>query len=242
MHALIVRCWFYCQKLLIYPIIVIHFFSCDKSDTNVQISDGAGFMPLQVGQYLIYDVRQEIYSAGRDLPETSNWQEKDQVTASETSDNTTEILVARFRRNSDTGNWVKIKDYRVQRFPDKILTTLDNQTFWSMALPIDGIVTWNGNNYNSLDEEKYHYEGIGTPQKIVDMSFDKTISVVERADSSVINKFLGVKKYALGVGLIFDEQINLQYCQTQECLESDFRKIESGSRVLRTIEQIGEID
>lgn len=218
--------------------LVVMFVGCKDSDTTP--IDSYDYIPLEVGRFVTYDYKEELYSAGKNTPTINTWQEKDQVVEQSVEEgNMTTFIVARYKRSSDTDYWTKIKEYAVKQSPDKVLTTIDNQTFFSLIFPIDERVRWNGNSFNNKDPEEYSYDLVNQPGKVWDKTFDQTITVVERMDSSVINKYTGLKKYALGVGLIYDDQVSYEYCQTQECLNSDIRKIESGYHITRTIRDSG---
>lgn len=214
------------------------FASCDKSD--IDTIDANRYGVLEEGSYIIYDVREENYSAGKDAPDVSSWQEKDQIISlSKESENSTVATVARFKRSGDTDYWMKVKEFRIVRSPDKLLTTIDNESFLSLIFPIDLRTTWNGNQYNNRETEDYRYSDINAPVTLAQQSFGNTLTVVERQDSSIINKYSGIKKYALDIGLVYDDQVSFEYCQTPECLNSDIRQVESGYHRTRTAKQFG---
>lgn len=214
------------------------FLSCNKSDIDTIAPDRYGV--LEEGSYIIYDVREESYSAGKDAPDISSWQEKDQIVSlTKEGENSTNALVARFKRNSDSDYWTKVKEFRITRSPDKLLTTIDNESFLSLVFPLDLKISWNGNQYNNRDAEDYHYQDINRSFTIGQQEFGNTLTVVERQDSSIINKYSGIKKYALDIGLVYDEQFSFEYCQTTECLNSDIRQVESGYHRTRTVSQFG---
>lgn len=218
--------------------ILSFFVSCDNS--SVDTIDPNRYGVLQEGSYIVYDVREEIYSAGKDAPDVSTWQEKDQVVSvSKENENSTAGLVARYRRDDESDYWTKVKEFRIVRSPDKLLTTIDNEAVLSLVFPVDTKVNWNGNQYNNSEPEDYRYENINLPFTISEKSFGNTLTVIERQDSSIINKYSGVKKYALDVGLVYDDQISFEYCQTPECLNSDIRKIESGYHRTKTVREFG---
>ncbi|WP_051663876.1 hypothetical protein [Dyadobacter crusticola] len=196
------------------------------------------YYPLEVGRYAIYDVREEIYSTGQANPVIKNWQEKDQIErVSTNAEGISTYTYSRSTRNKAGEYWTKVKEFAVQKFPDKILTNIDNQTFFSMAFPIDMRMSWNGNIYNNLDAEDYHYEDLGQSAKIGDQTFNNVLNVVERNDSSIINRYIGIKQYGLGVGLISDLQTSFEFCQDDACIGSG--KIDSGTRKTRKIVEFG---
>ncbi|GGC08966.1 hypothetical protein [Dyadobacter sediminis] len=216
-------------------LIMVAVFSCDTKTTE-PVSD-YNYFPLEAGRYSIYQVQEEVYSTSQKDPVVKAWQEKDEVIRVETNEGVSTYTFSRSTRNTSADYWQKVKEFTVQKYPDKILTNMDSRMYFSMAFPVDANLEWNGNSYNDLDEENYHYQHIGQPASIDAQSFDKTVTVEERRDTSIINKYIGVKQYALGVGLISDDQTALELCQNENCIGSG--KIESGSHKIRKIIEYG---
>jgi hypothetical protein len=228
--------WLRIVALLSGIFLLAAIISCEKSDDMVDMYQ---YYPLEAGKYYIYEVRQDIYSTGQDEPVVRTWQERDRVeNATTNAEGIVTYTFSRSTRNTSGDYWQKVKEFTVQRYPDKILTNIDNQTYFSLAFPITENLQWNGNSYNNLDPEPYHYEGFNEPLTIGNQSFSKSLTVVERSDTSLINKYYGIKQYALGIGLIVDDQITYEFCQSEDCIGSG--KIESGSRTTRRILEYGD--
>lgn len=226
------------KSIIILGIVSLIFSSC--KNPSEPSPDPYAYLPLEPGYYTIYNVRQEVYSADKEEPIISSWQQKSRIESSnKTGDNVSEVIVGTYKRDSVNDYWRKIGESSIKRFPDRILTTSDNRTLLSLVFPINTDVQWNGNMYNNQQEEKYQYANVNEADSVSGQLFKNTLTVIERMDSSVINKYIGVKKYALEVGLIFDEQISFEYCQTDECLQSNSRKVESGYRIIRMLEGHG---
>jgi hypothetical protein len=217
-------------------VLIFIALSCNNSNTDP--IDVYSYFPVEVGRYQIYQVDETVYSASQKDPTVTSWQEKDEVDKILSSDqNTTTYLVARYKRSSAGDYWQKSSEYTISKSPDRILTNIDNQTIFSFIFPLDPGTTWNGNLYNNQDPQEYHYEDIGSPGSVQSLSFDKTLAVVERYDTSIIDRYVGIKKYALGTGLIQDEQTSFQYCQDTACIGSG--KVESGTYKTRKIIESG---
>lgn len=230
----------YIKVVVSFLLLSFLFQSCGDSSTDpINTYD---YLPLAVGRYQIYQVSEEVYSSGQSKPVIRSWQEKDEV--SRVSTNTSGIptyTVSRYSRNLATDYWQKIKEYSIEQFPDKLIFNIDNQNTVPLVFPIDSKVIWNGNMYNTLDKEDYHYQDINKPSQLDKLSFDNTLTVVERADTtSVITYSLGLKRYALGVGLIYDEQTAYDYCQaTPECIGQGI--VDSGTHKIRGLIEHGTL-
>jgi hypothetical protein len=225
--------------LFLLSASILTLQSCDKTETDPV--DEYQYYPLSLGQYQIYQVQETTYSAGQPKHVISTWQEKDQVDRiSSSSDNVTAFIVARYKRNTTADYWQKFKEFTVTSSPDKILTNIDNQTVFALIFPIDSKIKWNGNRYNNQDAEDFYYQDIHKPTNVDNLSFDKTITVVERRDTSIINRYVGLKKYAVGAGLILDEQTAYEYCQDDKCIGTE--TIESGTHRVKKIIEFGTLN
>ncbi|WAC11828.1 hypothetical protein [Dyadobacter pollutisoli] len=217
-------------------IMTVIGFSCKDSDTDPV--DVYEYYPLTVGNYTVYEVKEEIYSSGQAGPVKKTWQEKDEIEkVVSNAEGISTYTFSRSTRNTPADYWQKVKEFTVQKYPDKLLTNIDNQTFFSMAFPVDSRLKWNGNTYNNLEAEDYHYENVNQPVMIGTQSFDRSLTVVERKDTSIINRYIGIKQYGLGVGLISDDQTSFELCQNEDCIGSG--KIESGAHKSRKILEFG---
>ena len=222
----------------IFSFLVLSLVISCKKDRTEPV-DSNNYYPLEIGRFLIYDVKEEIYSAGQANPVKKSWQEKDEVDRVSTDEKgIPTYIIARSRRNTAAEYWQKEKEFSVQKYPDKLLTNIDNQTFFSLAFPVDPKVEWNGNSFNNLDAQNYHYEDLNKPVQLGTQSFDKALVVVERKDTSIINRYIGIKQYGLGVGLISDDQTAFELCQSEDCIGSG--KIESGTHRSRIIVEFGK--
>lgn len=225
--------------LILFTALVL-FQSCNNDNTDpVNTYD---YFPLTIGHYMIYEVNEAVYSSGQANPVIKAYQEKDEISSvTVNTDGSSTYIVSRSSRNTSTDYWVKTKEYSINQFPDKLIFNVDNQSLVPLVFPIDSKITWNGNMYNTLDPEEYHYEEINQPFKLGSQSFDKTLTLVERRDTtSVIDYDLGIKRFAIGVGLIYDEQTSYEYCQaTADCIGKGI--IDSGSKKTRKIIEFGPI-
>lgn len=224
----------YPLHILLLFIILIQFQSCDKDDKDpVNVYN---YFPLAIGHYMVYDVNEEVYSSGQANPVITTYQEKDEISRITTDANgISTFIISRSSRKTAADYWQKIKEYSVEQLPDKLIFNNGNQLTVPFIFPIDQQVTWNGNMYNNLDEEDYHYEDINQPYQNGNQTFEKALTLVERRDTtSVIDYALGIKRFALGVGLIYDEQTSYQYCQaTTDCIGKGI--IDSGTKRTRKI-------
>lgn len=212
--------------------------SCKDDDTLP--TKASALYPLEVGQYQIYDIKQVVYAV--DVPDSTStsWQERDVVDrVSQQSGSAVTYIVARYQRKSTEESWKKVKEYAVEKSPDKIIQTVDNTSVVPLIFPVRDKFTWNGNMYNSQDEQNFVYMLSKEPFSVDTKTFPNTTSVSERDETSVINNYVSLKVYAPEVGLIFEENTAFEYCQNDDCIGS--YKVESGSHRVKKINSWGTL-
>lgn len=196
------------------------------------------YVPLEVGRFYIYNVVEENFYSGVSQPTVRSYQEKEKIIAYK-GDNL--YVLARYKRNNDSSPWVKDKEYTMQLFTNRLTKTIDNKEYVDMVFPINTVHEWNGNAFNNLDEKDYQYSEQEEQTRIGNETFSNTIKVIE--DNNFYSENLleldrVERQYSYNIGLIYELQNNLQYCQeTSECLGENI--IESGVRKKREIVSYG---
>ena len=83
-----------------------------------------------------------------------------------------------------------------------------------MLFPPAERLSWNGNIYNTLGEDNYELKNVNRPLKIGGTTFERTATVVQQNDSTLVNQDKRVEVYAAEVGLIYRERVNVQFCSS----------------------------
>lgn len=225
----------------VFAILMLTFSwsACDRNEENPESE--YEYFPLKLNSRYVYQLNETRYSAGNKEPKTTQWFEKDEVIREDVSlDGFPVFVFSRSRRNSTIDSWQKVKEYTVTRYPEKYLLTIDDVTTMPMVFPIRNTESWDINKYNTKGWEDCYYAYIGREDTVGELSFGKTLKVQGRysTDDDVVSYNNGYSKYAAGVGLVFDEQTDYEYCQESEaCLGK--REIVSG---LSTIRQLIEFE
>lgn len=194
---------------LLYTVFacMILFFGCKKSN-NEPVSYYYTYFPLEVGSWIEYDVTDIVHDEiGSD---TSVYQLKE-ITAEEFLDNEGRLTyrVERYWRNDSNANW-SIQDVW---YSNKTKTTAEkveeNVRFTKMIFPINTSKYWNGNAFNNLEEWEYSYDSLHTPKLINNLSFDSTITVIQRDNENVVEYEKVKEIFAVDIGLIYKSHIDL---------------------------------
>ena len=194
---------------LLYTVFasIILFFGCKKSNTE-SVNYYYSYFPLEVDAWIEYDVLDIIHSQlGSD---TAVYQLKEIITE-EFLDNEGRLTyrIERYWRDDSNANW-SIKDVW---YSNKTTTTAEkveeNVRFTKLIFPINTAKYWDGNAFNNLEEWEYYYDSLHKPKLINNLSFDSTITVIQRDNQNVVQYEKVKEIFAVDIGLIYKSHIDL---------------------------------
>lgn len=230
-------------RSLLIPLLATLLVSCQNE--YKETIEPTSYYPLSIGQFSVFDVTEIVYSNGQDSV-TNSWQEKDELSKIiSDSGETATYLISRSKRKNSADYWQKVKEYTVQKTPDKIVENIDNESIMQLVFPIDLNIRWDAYSYMNLSDNDYRYgykftyQNTQEPYVVSKKTFDKTLKVVERMDTSQTQYKVAGKIYAENVGLIKSEQADFQYLQKDGDLVG-YKIIGSGRRVTKKIIDYGK--
>jgi hypothetical protein len=194
---------------LLYTIFVsiLLFFGCKKSNSE-SVNYYYSYFPLDVDAWIEYDVLDIIHSElGSD---TAVYQLKE-ITTEEFLDNEGRLTyrIERYWRDDSNANW-SVKDVW---YSNKTTTTAEkveeNVRFTKLIFPINTSKYWDGNAFNNLGEWEYYYDSLHKPKLINNLSFDSTITVIQRDNENVVEYEKVKEIFAVDIGLIYKSHIDL---------------------------------
>lgn len=199
------------KNILIYIVLFIAFFTwqCKKKEPVPDV--GYEYFPTTQKLYAIYQVDSFFYDSFNFEIDSFSYQVKE-IIESEIIDNSGRktLRLERYYRANASAAW-QIKDVWVaNRTNSTAEKTEENIKFVKLAFPVKASTHWNGNIYNTLKEQDYTYEKINEPFSINNYSFDSTVTVIQIADSSLIEKKLQYEIYAKHVGMVYKKHIDVK--------------------------------
>jgi hypothetical protein len=205
---------------LTFILMVACFASCESKKVEPDPSRlGYDYFPLETGNYTIFDVHETYYALTAN-PITRIYQVKDEVAESFTDlAGETAFKVLRYSRKDTLANWHLDSVWTAKRTLSQAIRTENNVSYVKMVFPLEAQQAWNGNALNNKGQDDYQLEAIGKPYQLPSQAFNKTITVVQQADSSLVGLDKRKEVYAQNVGLVYREQIQVQLCSsTPDCL------------------------
>lgn len=212
---------FFRKRLYVLNIVASGLFlifllsSCSsKCDDCANQLKGTEFFPLEVGRFVEYDVNEEETLLGR-ATVARQYQIKELIAEGYTDPaGKTVYRIARFRRNLDGQSWLPDSTFTLRLQIDHAIRNENGREFVKMLFPPVEKLSWNGNIYNNLGEDDYEFKNTNQAFKVGSTTFDRTVTVVQQNDSTLVNQDKRIEVYAAEVGLVYRERVNLQFCSS----------------------------
>lgn len=191
---------------------------------------GKDFFYPMLRQAIIYDVQETQYAL-TSAPVIKNYQLKEVVASFFTeTDGKESLRIERYRREKDTQNWAIDSVFLAKKEIDKALKSENNVTYVKLIFPVSEGLKWNGNAYNSLENDTYEIKKLNQSFQTNGQNFPKTLTVIQQNDSTLVDLKRIIEVYAEGVGLIYQEKIKVSFCNSGDCLGKG--KIDFGTKYI----------
>ena len=213
---------------MVFALFVLTI-SCQKEEPCGCVSlplNGREFLYVYPKTSTVYDVQQTQYALTQS-PVTKTYQLKETATMDIDGKN---ISIERYRRENDTQKWTIDSVFSVKKELDKVLRTENNVTFVKLIFPVSESLKWNGNAYNSLGNDTYELKKLNQPFQTNGQNFNRTLTIIQQNDSTLVDLKRRLEVYAEGVGLIYQEKTNVSYCNSGDCLGKG--KIDFGTKYI----------
>ncbi len=212
------------KKTTLYILSILSTFalfivtSCqDEPEQPNDITIGQSFYPIQKGQFQTFLVRQTRFALN-ETPVTTTYQLKEIIGnefEGENGEKLNEVL--RYVRPNGLENFRLDSVFSIRKDENIVVKMEHNIPYVKLNFPIEEGKTWNGYLFNNRPAKDFLAENVNSPKLVGGTSFDKTITVIESQDSSLVDKNLRYEVYADEIGLIYKKTESLLYCNQPEC-------------------------
>jgi hypothetical protein len=197
----------------------------------------AAYFPLKKGYYQIYTV-QDIRYSGIQVQEL-NYELMTVVTDSfRSADGQDTYVIHRSHRSAEGDPWEILDTWSARKARSEVIVSEGNTPFIKLKFPVAENTRWNGNAFNTLGEDEYEIAEAGELKEFNGMIFDQTITVEqEHNEDFVVYRDERREVYAPGVGLVYKESLQFNYCTEDHCLGQ--QKINEGIEMRMAIKEYG---
>ena len=188
------------NKLLI--VLLIFAFSCKKEELP-SVSFYYDYFPEKVGTWIESNV---VYIEVDEISafyDTTRYHMRE-VIESTFIDNQgrPSLRIERYWRTADTLPWV-IKDiWYATRTTSQVEKMEEDVRYLKMTFQVNSSKKWNGNVYNTFEENECEYDQIHEPLVLGSLNFDSTVTVSQRLNYNFIEEDEAYEIYAMNVGMI----------------------------------------
>ncbi len=201
------------KHFFIVLMMIPLFYSC-KKESIIPDSPSYNYFPVEKGKWVEYEVDSIYHGQNDDNNDDSvytfHFQIREEIDSTYLNGQGQETqIVMRYRRDSDNEDWSLVSVWTQTLSLTGAYRVEENVPYHKLAFPINSSITWDGNDANTEEEEYYSYFDFHAEDFVGGLSFDSTLSVLQRDDDNYIERIYGMEKYAAGIGLIFKQRDNL---------------------------------
>lgn len=215
-------------NLFLVVVFLVAMVSCKKETETVNFDLGYNYFPDDSGSYVIYKVDSILYNNfnPNNLKRYSSYYLKE-IVEEQFIDNIgrTAKRLERYTTDSIGKPWVLWNVWYIVKTKTNVEKVEDNIRYIKLTFPVIKNNTWRGNKYvdtkpsfinlryNSSYSFNWTYNITGVNENYsytdipsnLSLSSDSTITVLQAADSSFVQKVYSYERYAKNIGLVYKE-------------------------------------
>jgi hypothetical protein len=217
--------------LFISCIFFIGFTAC-KRDNGIAPDMGYAYFPAHKGYWIEYTVDSVFYNDFTNQIDSTRYYLKEKI-ESDFNDAAERpaFRIERYKKYLTASDWELTDVWFGVKTNTGIERIEENIRFVKLIFPVKNGNKWNGNNYNTLEEQEYKYENAHEPSKWGGLEFDSTVVVKQLENINLIEKQEFKEIYAKNTGLVYKEKIDVK--------TEINGTIKSGYRYYQTIKSFG---
>jgi hypothetical protein len=149
------KAYFAVMRRIFILFLSVLGMSCSEEMSDISLDQGYDFLPLEIGQFRLYDVEEIVYAVFE--PDTSQYYLKEVIADSLVSgDGTVRYLINRYT-GVDSANLTLDSVWSVRKLENSAVFTENNRDYVKLVFPVEAGKTWDGNAYNTLEVQNYNY-------------------------------------------------------------------------------------
>ncbi len=191
-----------------------------SSDNDIDLATvGYDFFPLEVGQYIDYEVEQENYAAGGQVTIDSYLLRVVVADSFPNDAGSITYVLHRYERPTELNEWSFQSTWSARREQIRGVTVEGNVPFQSLSFPPRNGLRWDGNILNSSPPDTYTIDSLGSQYTIQGVTSGESLTVVQEdlLDFVIGKEDRRYEVYLRGVGLVEKGIRLLDLCTSGSC-------------------------
>lgn len=192
---------------LIILSVTLFYSSCKKEDVTPPFL-GYEYFPNDAGVWVEYKVDSITYDDqfGHD---TFNFELRETIESKFIDTEGRDAQrIERYKRADSSATW-KIADVWYANLTNTTAEKVEeNVRFVKLSFPLKLDEPWDGNRFNTIEEQNYEVIEVNEPYSINGMSFDSTVTVLQIDFTSLVSEDYSIEVYAKNIGLVHKKFIS----------------------------------
>lgn len=215
-----------------YLVPLFAIVSCTKTaDVEINPQDSYKYYPIEVGDNNLFQKVTYSYAVGQNV-KIDSVLVRETVASKSVSNSDTYYVIERQTKGLNDLFFKPEAVFQVITNPKQVIKGERNVYTVLLHYPIYSGSAWNINEINGQDEKEAEIvSNADLPPKLIT---DKNIiKVLSDSTNNLINFKVGCHIFAKDIGLIYQENTDIEYCQDDNCIGKGI--IESGKREFITL-------
>lgn len=193
-------------------LLVALFIACSEDEEpTIHKIEGYRYFPLQLQQERVYQVDSILYDDFSGTVDTLSFQRRELIKDQFVDDSKRTVFITEVSfRTNDSMEWRVQKDFTQLRMDRRAEVMVDDLTIVPLIFPFSVGESWDGNAFNTKEEQHFQYRDLYQSFEINDLIFDSAITVGQIDRETLIDRYYREEKYAAGIGLIFRKDIAVE--------------------------------
>lgn len=209
-----------------------------QSKKEPDLSAGYEYFPLETGTFAEYEVIETRYFMWQE-PLTRVYQVREDIASPYTDAEGKTVYRIQRSVKYNGEDWQPDSVMQAWRTADRGIRVENGNPIVKLRFPVASMSQWDGNEYNSVGEQRFKIQEVGHTVQIGATDFENTLTVLQQNDSSLVSLKRIREVFAPGVGLIKKEKTVLNYCSVGECARKGH--VDFGIRQITTIYRSGKL-
>lgn len=201
------------KKVATIVFLLMLLMGCKKDPEVTNIDLGYDFFPVDSGLYRLYEVEDIVYDDFNQTIDTNTY-EIMEVFSRKLLDleGNKSFELKRYKRLNESFSWQLLDVWQTTPLATRVEQVEENLRLIKLIFPVAVGADWDGNAFNSLNEEEFEVVSYNADTAIKELNGLSVVRVNHYNEANIIEEKASYERYAKGVGMVnkFFKYLDLQ--------------------------------